>query len=85
MADAVFIAPPPALLPGAPVFPPRPGQSRLIADERGSVLGLEVWTGAAWVDLLGIRWAASLHHPGTACFHLASVVVERVLPAEEPR
>ncbi len=76
---------PPAPRPVPPGTGANVGQARLMMDQAGEPVGLEVWTGTSWLRLKGVTYAGSLHRPWLPCYHLATVVIDHALPAEQPR
>ena len=61
--------------------PPAPGLARQIADATGAVIGIEVWTGAAWLPLAHVAMVSTADLARSHAFTQATVVLARVLPA----
>jgi len=61
-----------------------PGTPRAVADAQGEAVGIEVWTGAAWLPVRDVGYVASSHRAREAVLAQASIVITRLRPAPMP-
>ncbi len=63
---------------------PDPGTTRQVAGRSGEPVGIEVWTGQAWLRLRDVAWVSPICLPHTPSIGAAHLTLKRVLPAALP-
>lgn len=63
---------------------PDPGTTRQVAGPGGESVGIEVWTGDAWLRLRDVAWVSPIHPPRSPAIGGAHLTLKRVWPAALP-
>jgi hypothetical protein len=72
----------PAPRPAPRPAPPEPGMPRHVVSPAGDSLGIEVWTGEGWVELVGVALVTTPRPVTAPVLQQATVILSRVLPAD---